>query len=1162
MIHPKSKDYAEELEKIGLCGPRAILLSRYKDLYKDDFASLMADSREMGSGLGLIDGIMKHEDIENLVTMTGWTMTRIVIFSVAGTKVFEAKGPSWKWPEDLLRTSPDPQTIPIMYDPTEKHYWAVNTLVGLVFSHHCGAFVKGQSRIDCHRCFYACYGEEKFQKHNCIVNGLHHCRICKTPFSYAGWERHCTLKRNDLSCECCGKKEFNGQTCFDKHLLSNCCPPSNFTAETCKICHRRFLKGKELEHKHVFPKCRHCGEKFADGEHQKYKDHRCYLTRLEKFWPDTNQDENKEKWESHWYYDFETCRGPVVGDKQYQHEVMAWCAQLMLPDETTREFIREGDKLEEIAAGIEEKIKPKHLDVKYDFVQDTLGDTIRVYGKSLESFVFTVQQVFRTPKWKPILWAHNGSKFDAKFILDYYLNDLGYDLGGDVYEEDEPGQFKKSRKEKKRAVCQIAAVGSKVLQLKVDSIIFRCSHAHMTMELRKMPSVFGLDNILVKGEFPYGRMSQTAWGDEHLLGLPPLEEFEPNSRVSSRRYEIISWWSLEQQRRNVPKEVILVQLSKFNDIEDIIAQVLENYIPTNSLVESWKFSQELWKYLFADVNVGARCMESYHQSAIDMHKSIWELYPDRNNKLVSPLQYPTAPGWANAMFRTWFVPTETIAILRPAEAKFIRESLHGGRTDKRANIVTLSPERRALGDRIVYVDFKSLYPSVQDCSIHGTYFPVGAPRWFFREFKKEYVPFTGPFPDWYIQEEGVESVKLNMSNDIVKEFMQDKTGFLQVDTAVKKYVTHPTLSRLGSNDADDNGVKLLFENIDQNRQTYAWPELEEAIDSGEIDIVDITDGILFDKGTNVFEDYVRFFFKLKQDAEDASNKGLRALAKLLLNSLWGKLGQRSYGTREWVQDAARLDFIIKEIEAGRFELCKLENRESHRVWIQYRVVKDYNNLTHTAYQLAAFVSMWGRVMLHRKILKVHGQRVLYCDTDSGIIYLRAGDELPWTGNNIGDLTDEVPDMVKGKGFVDPYIDEAVFVAPKTYALQIRCSKDPAKIYHKVVCKGFESSYEATRHLNFYTMKDLVNDKYEIGKRYNSDGEELPPLKRIKGVPHLQFKSFMGENKIAPIETTIVKNIEGEYTKGRVHPTDKRLIVPFGDLEPTGSFLNFNGVDYE
>jgi hypothetical protein len=1147
MIHPQSESRAKELEEIGLCGPRALLLTRYKDMYAKDFNALLFDSKLLGIQLGLVDGIMKHEDVENLVKLPDWTMTRVVIFSIAGTKTFEAQGPRWKWPEDQPRIQPDPQTIPIMYDPVERHYWAIAGMKTLVFNHRCGSAAKGVKRIDCHCCFVGKYGEEKFNAHNCVVQGLHHCRICKTPFSYAAWDRHNGLKRTDLSCDCCGQTVFNGQDCFDRHMLNNCTPPTNFTAERCNICHRKFISGKEEQHTHVFPKCRHCGLKFGKDDYQLYKQHRCYLSRLEKFWPQVDESENP-KWASHWFYDFETCRGAVVGEKQYQHEVMAWCMQLMILDD--EEMIRKNEWLENIASQLELVISGKYTDVEYEFVMDPLGNTIRIFGKKLESFIQTVEQVLHTPKWTPILWAHNGSKFDVKFILDYYLNELGYDLGGDVYEEDEPGSFKKVEHAKRRHVCAISAVGSKVLQLKVNDITFRCSHAHMAMELRRMPSVFGLDSLLVKGEFPYGRMAQDAWGNVHEQGLPPLEEYEPNNKITSRRHEIISWWSLEQQRRNVAMTDILLQLAVFNDIEDIIEQVVEHYDQKEGPTESWNFTDELWKYLYADVNVGARCMEKYHMTSVDMHKPIWLNYPQHNGHLVSPLQYPTAPGWANAMYRTWFVPEETCAILRPPEASYVRDSLHGGRTDKRANIVSLTPERRALGDRIVYVDFKSLYPSVQDASIHETYFPVGAPKWIKNpEDLVSMTDWSGRIP-WLGQ----------VTNESMLTMMENKTGFLTVNTKVKKFVTHPTLSRLGSNDENDVTLKLLFENKDHRNATFAWPELEEAIRAGEIDVTFLNEGLLFDKGTNVFEEYVQFFFKMKQDAEDVGNKGLRELAKLLLNSLWGKLGQRSYPCREWVQDAARLDFLIKEIESGRYELCKLENRESHRVWIQYRVVKDLNNLSNTAYQLAAFVSMWGRVMLHRKVLSVHGQRVLYCDTDSGIIYLRAGDEMRWMGDKIGDLTDEVPGMVKGKGFVDPYIDEAVFIAPKTYALQIRCAVDPEKIYHKVVCKGFESSYAGSSNLNFESMKELVNDKFKITKRKDCDGQELPERKRIEGVPRLQFRSSMANNTITPVETTIVKNIEGEYTKGRVHPTDKRLIVPFGDWEPQGSFLDFEKVD--
>ncbi len=80
IVHPRSSDYQEALDEMGLCGPRALLFSRFTDRYRDDLPRLIEDSKRMGRDLQLVDGVMKHEDVENLVRLPLWSMTRIVSF--------------------------------------------------------------------------------------------------------------------------------------------------------------------------------------------------------------------------------------------------------------------------------------------------------------------------------------------------------------------------------------------------------------------------------------------------------------------------------------------------------------------------------------------------------------------------------------------------------------------------------------------------------------------------------------------------------------------------------------------------------------------------------------------------------------------------------------------------------------------------------------------------------------------------------------------------------------------------------------------------------------------------------------------------------------------------------------------------------------------------
>jgi hypothetical protein len=443
------------------------------------------------------------------------------------------------------------------------------------------------------------------------------------------------------------------------------------------------------------------------------------------------------------------------------------------------------------------------------------------------------------------------------------------------------------------------------------------------------------------------------------------------------------------------------------------------------------------------------------------------------------------------------------------------------------------------GDSMAYVDFVSLYPSVMDCDVHDTHFPVGLPS---REV-------------WDCE----------TNNRALMERMRNRTGFLKVTTKCLKYVTHPTLHK--KEPVGERGEeKLVFANKDLSKQTFAWPELCEAIRCGEIEVTHVNEVLLFDRGTELFQDYIRFFFAIKDKAGKEKNAGLKSLAKLLLNALWGKLGQRSYAIREWVVDGARLDYLFQKFEEKTLTLVRYVDREADRAWFEYEIPDDVSNLNATAVHVAAFVSMWGRVVLHQKILSVHGQRALYSDTDSAIIYLRAGDVIHGLGNNIGELQNEVESILekagkkRGVDFVAPVIKEAVFVAPKTYALRIVCPETQLQ-YDKVVCKGFEPSFSNRQEIHFDAMKDLVWSENKlsafVGAKRTLDAVEstFGNKKFIQDGGRTSFVSTW--DSITPVERQVKKKMYGKYDKGLTVDHQKRLVRPHGSWEtPTETFLDF------
>lgn len=1029
----------------------------------------------------------------------------------------------------MIKEKPDPNTLHLVLDFVEHHYYGIQFINTFMFQG------KLKDRRYCYWC-YAGFLPQNFDSHSCRGSHFKHfqCDIChELFFNEECYKTHLEEESPGWDCDCCEKDVFRGPDCFQKHLSTNCVAPEQLVEKRCDDCGRKYTERRGHQCR-PFIQCGSCEQKFTHD--LLLMNHVCYFHNMNQDRKATDQFIQKNVYkdtstrqrlyfEPHWFYDFETCREPLetVDTGKYRHQVMAWAMKLIvLPSVNDTKWKSLYSKMVEMIMKQLGKLQGLQQDIKWEKVaSDHEGlESIYVTGQYLNSFMDLIFGYLKTPKMKPVFWAHNGSKFDGKFVLDYLLNVGNYELAGDCYyhenrlvptlisgpnETPEYDWQKRKMKRKIGAVCQVSMIGSKALSIKASDVTFRCSWAHLAAPLSKLPKMFGFPDTLRKGEFPYGRLSQHAWGTKHMDGLPPLKEYSPDTKKPEDRKKLIEWWFREQERRNAS-----------NNINDQVKEFLPDYDRRhvqNPFEETipWEFDKELWAYLKADVEVGTKAMYMYHVIALQMQvrKSA--------EKFLTPLHYSTSPAWAKDIWQYYFMPQDEVSIIKPFQADLIRAGLRGGRTDKRATIVSLTDEAFARGDRIHYYDFKSLYPSVQKCEVHGTYFPAHK---------------GDPF----------HIVDQNLTNETLKERMANKTGFLKINAKHLKYVTHPTLGRL----KDVSGTpKLMFTNEDIVEEVYCWPELEEAIDSGEIQVTKLHEAIVFARTTNTFNDYVDFFFQVKQEAEDSGNEGLRSLAKLLLNSLWGKLGQKSYGTSEWVHTIERERYLQKQFENKVYEYVSCVPKGDAQNHYHYRINPDYNNLRSTAPQIAAHVSAWGRVILHRKVLRHHGQRALYCDTDSAIIYLRKDDDMPFVGDNLGDLTNEVPKILKdgGKTFTgEAYIREAVFVAPKTYALHIQttCGVN----YYKVVCKGFEPSYQNAKEFHFENFKKLVQSKI-------NEDDSVPFL---TGAPTLRFESSLSRQNIAPSETYTVKKLAGDYDKGLLHPMDKRLIIPYGPYQPQASFL--------
>lgn len=147
-----------------------------------------------------------------------------------------------------------------------------------------------------------------------------------------------------------------------------------------------------------------------------------------------------------------------------------------------------------------------------------------------------------------------------------------------------------------------------------------------------------------------------------------------------------------------------------------------------------------------------------------------------------------------------------------------------------------------------------------------------------------------------------------------------------------------------------------------------------------------------------FEDYIGNFLDVKTEAEKeefieqwlnregiklryeriVKNPGLRALAKLMLNSFWGKFGQRSHMTRTeyFTEPAEYFDLVFDQ----RISVKNVRVVNENLVAVTYVQEEDFVDvLTNTNPVIAAYTTAQARLKLYSYITQLN-ERCLYFDT--------------------------------------------------------------------------------------------------------------------------------------------------------------------------------------
>ena len=322
--------------------------------------------------------------------------------------------------------------------------------------------------------------------------------------------------------------------------------------------------------------------------------------------------------------------------------------------------------------------------------------------------------------------------------------------------------------------------------------------------------------------------------------------------------------------------------------------------------------------------------------------------------------------------------------LSPIEDRDIRRSYKGGFT-------YLNPKYKDahVGKGKVY-DVNSMYPwAMKFCRL-----PYGEPWYFNGKYEKNDIY------DLYVQ---CFSCEFKLKPNRVPS-IQIKGSFMYRGTEYLTQSNGETLLTLTNVDLD-----LFFHNYDVT--VYEW-----------------IGGYMFKSMVGMFAEYIDYWYDVKTNSRIEGNKGMERIAKLMLNSLYGKFGSNP---------------------EGRSKIPYLDE-EKDRVCFRYGTPEE-----RTAYYLpvASFITSYCRDKIIRSA-EALGDRFIYADTDS--LHVLGDEEV--TGIDIDNKR-------LGAFKLEEEFSEAIFIRQKTYCemvngnLDVKCAGMPSNVKSKVTLDNFKAGSE-------------------------------------------------------------------------------------------------------
>ena len=246
-------------------------------------------------------------------------------------------------------------------------------------------------------------------------------------------------------------------------------------------------------------------------------------------------------------------------------------------------------------------------------------------------------------------------------------------------------------------------------------------------------------------------------------------------------------------------------------------------------------------------------------------------------------------------------------------------------------------------------------------------------------------------------------------------------GFFEVEVEAPNNLEHPILLFRSKN---NNFKNRTIAPLGKWKGVYFSEEIENAKKYGYK--FKVLRGYTFDRKI-IFSDYVNKFFSLKSNSD--KNDPMFTIAKLFLNSLYGKFGMSPYKEKHAIIDNNELykyvdEFVVKST-------LDLKNNKQLISYIEkIETDEDFNNNPNVNIAIAAAITAYARIFMSQ-FKNSKDFNLFYSDTDCIDIDKPLDDNL--VGKDIGKMK------------LEYIFKNIVYIAPKVYAGITDNNKEVSKI---------------------------------------------------------------------------------------------------------------------